>query len=307
MGLRIIEKSKGIWSQTNHSTLLYYLLVVILGGLIASYLLGAIFCQAVYGISFFSSSQVVFDPSNSELISAMKAMQFFNALGTFVLPPVVFLHLRGLGLIEHLKLGNSLRIKGSALVFVMAVVMIPLANFLGALNEALPLPEFLSFLSQAEEQTLLLTEQFLVMDTYSDLLFMILLMGVVAAVGEELLFRGIIQNLFQSWSGSKHLAIWLTALLFSVIHLQYHAILPRFVLGAFIGYVYVNSGNLRAAILLHFFYNTTLVVLSFLIQHNHVDTALETVGAESILVAVFLALILLFTSLKVLPKVKSLS
>ena len=82
------------------------------------------------------------------------------------------------------------------------------------------------------------------------------LIGFVAAVGEELLFRGVLQNLFQEWFGSPHVAIWLTAFLFSVIHLQYHAVLPRFVLGALIGYVYVNSGNLSNSMLLHFFYNS---------------------------------------------------
>ena len=57
-------------------------------------------------------------------------------------------------------------------------------------------------------------------------------------------------------------------ILFSVMHLQYHAILPRFVLGAVIGYVYLISGNLFYSILLHFFYNSILVLITFMIQHD---------------------------------------
>ena len=84
MGLKIIDQTKGIWKKTTYSTLLYLLLVVILACLISSYLLGAVFCKVVFGISFFSSSQQVFDPSNQNLIEALKAMQLFNAIGTFV-------------------------------------------------------------------------------------------------------------------------------------------------------------------------------------------------------------------------------
>ena len=292
--MNIIEKTKGVWSETSYSTLLYLLLVVILGGLISSFLVGAVICQLVYGISFFSSSNQVFDPSNSQMMDAMKTMQLFNAIGTFVVPPLVFLHLRGQSFSNYLKLEKSLSGIIVAKVFVLAIAMIPLANYLGSINEAIPFPEFLNFLKVAEEQTLLLTQQFLIMDSIWDLGIMILIMGVVAAVGEELLFRGILQNLFQNWSKSKHLAAWLTALLFSVIHMQYHAVLPRFFLGAFIGYVYLYSGNLRSAIYLHFFYNTSLVVLAFLIQHEYVSSSLESFGTASISIAIS-AVILLFS------------
>tara|TARA_B110000977_G_scaffold190726_1_gene261878 strand:+ start:792 stop:1706 length:915 start_codon:yes stop_codon:yes gene_type:complete len=287
MELKIIEKTKGVWTETSYSTLLYLLLVVILGGLIGSYLLGAVVCQLVYGISFFSSSQQVFDPSNTAMMNAMKTMQFFNAIGTFVVPPIVFLHLRGFSFVHYLKLKKPLDGLTIVKVFILSLAMIPLANYLGSLNESLPLPEFLNFLKLAEEQSLLLTEQFLIMDSIWDLGIMVLIMGVVAALGEELLFRGILQNLFQNWSKSKHLAIWLTALLFSVIHMQYHAVLPRFFLGAFIGYVYVYSGSLRTAIYLHFFYNTTLVIITYLIQHELVAKSWESFGVNLLSAAIF--------------------
>lgn len=305
MGLNIIEKTKGVWSETSYSTLLYLLLVVILGGLISSFLVGAVICQFVYGISFFSSSNQVFDPSNSQMMDAMKTMQLFNAIGTFVVPPLVFLHLRGQSFSNYLKLEKSLSGIIVAKVFVLAIAMIPLANYLGSINEAIPFPEFLNFLKVAEEQTLLLTQQFLIMDSIWDLGIMILIMGVVAAVGEELLFRGILQNLFQNWSKSKHLAAWLTALLFSVIHMQYHAVLPRFFLGAFIGYVYLYSGNLRSAIYLHFFYNTSLVVLAFLIQHEYVSSSLESFGTASISIAISAVILLFSISYKWFTNLKS--
>jgi len=302
MGLSIIEKSRGIWSGKNYSTLLYYLPILIFGGLIISHILGAVFCQLLFDISFFSSTQEVFNPENKKQIDAMKLMQFFNAAGTFFVPPILFLHLRGLKFSAYLKLQNPISLKGLVSVLIMAFAMIPLANFLGYLNEGVSLPEFLNFLKVIEEQTLLITEQFLIMDSSVDLLLMILLIGLVAAVGEELLFRGVLQNFFQEWWGSKHAAIWVTAFLFSVIHLQYHAVLPRFILGALIGYVYVNSGNLRSAILLHFFYNTTLLIITFMIQHDGLDASWEMIGVENFLMVLLATFVLAGALLKLVPR-----
>ena len=303
MALNIIHKSKGIWESKSYSNLVYLLPILILSGLVLSHIIGAFICQFLFDVSFFSSTQEVFEPQNKKLIDAMKLMQFFNALGCFIVPPILFLHFRGVAFYTYLKLNSSIYIKGVLTIFVMALAMIPVANFFGALNAMLPLPEFLSFLQEIEAQTILITEQFLVMDTLIDLLLMLGLIGFLAAVGEELLFRGVLQNLFQEWFGSTNIAIWLTAFLFSVIHLQYHAVLPRFVLGALIGYVYVNSGNLRSAMMLHFFYNSTLVLLTFFIQHGGIDASWEEVGAEGFILALTSVLVLGILLLWRIPKV----
>ena len=244
----------------------------------------------LFDVSFFSSTQDIYDPENKKLIDAMKLFQFFNAIGVFIIPSILFLHFRGKSFYTYLKINSSVCFKGLLSIFIMALAMIPVANFLGALNTKLPLPEFLSFLNEIEDQTLLITEQFLIMDTPIDLFLMLGLIGFVAAVSEELLFRGVLQNLFHEWFGSPHIAIWLSAFLFSVIHLQYHAILPRFVLGALIGYVYVSSGNLISSMLLHFFYNSSLLVMTFFIQHGGIDSSWQEVGEEGlmlVLISVF--------------------
>jgi len=303
MALNIIQKSKGILRSKSYSSLVYFFPILILSGLMFSHIIGAFICQFLFDVSFFSSTQDVYDPQNKNLINAMKLMQFFNALGVFIVPSILFLHFRGLAFYTYLKLNSSVYIKDVLALFFMALAMIPVANFLGALNAILPLPDFLSFLNDIEDQTLLITEQFLVMDSHLDLLLMIGLIGFIAAIGEELLFRGALQNFFHEWFGSIHIAVWLTAFLFSVIHLQYHAILPRFVLGALIGYVYVNSGNLCSAMLLHLFYNIILVLLTFFIQHGDLDSSWEEVGSEGLMLTLISVLILSVILLRRIPKI----
>ena len=292
MALKIVYRSKGIWASKSYSSLLYFFPILILSGLLFSHIIGSLICNFLFDVSFFSSTQDIFEPENKKLIDAMKLFQLFNAIGVFIIPSILFLHFRGKSFYTYLKINSSVCFKGLLSIFIMALAMIPVANFLGALNTKLPLPEFLSFLNEIEDQTLLITEQFLIMDTPIDLFLMLGLIGFVAAVSEELFFRGVLQNIFREWFGSPHLAIWLSAFLFSVIHLQYHAILPRFVLGALIGYVYVNSGNLSNSMLLHFFYNSTLLVMTFFIQHGGIDASWQEVGEEGLMLIVISVLVL---------------
>ena len=104
MALNIVQKSKGIWASKSYSSLVYLLSILILGGLVFSHIIGAFICQFLFDVSFFSSTQDVFDPQNKKLIDAMKLMQFFNAIGVFIVPSILFLHFRGVSFYTYLKL-----------------------------------------------------------------------------------------------------------------------------------------------------------------------------------------------------------
>ena len=88
-----------------------------------------------------------------------------------------------------------------------------------------------------------------------------------------------------------------------MIHLQYHAVLPRFVLGALIGYVYVYSANLRSAMMLHFFYKITLVLISFFIQLGIIDSSWEEVGAEGLILVLISVIVLGILLSRFIPKI----
>src|SRR5207344_1198984 len=84
------------------------------------------------------------------------------------------------------------------------------------------------------------------------------------ALGEELFFRGMMQKLFSQLTKNNHLAIIITSIIFSAIHLQFYGFLPRMVLGIFLGYLLVWSGSLWLPILAHFVNNASAVLFTFL-------------------------------------------
>ena len=111
--------------------------------------------------------------------------------------------------------------------------------------------------------------------TALDQLFITLIVSaLIAAVGEEIFFRGIIQSKLIQGTKSVHSGVWLSAILFSAIHLQFFGFFPRLVLGALFGYLYVFSGNLWVAILAHFI-NNALFILTKYMEHQSINDDLN--------------------------------
>ena len=95
--------------------------------------------------------------------------------------------------------------------------------------------------------------------------------------GEEMVFRGVLQQVVQGKSRRAHWAIWTCAFLFSAIHLQFYGFFPRLLLGAFFGYLLVWSRNLWLPIFGHFLNNSMVVCIAY-VTGNASDNTLEALG-----------------------------
>lgn len=137
-------------------------------------------------------------------------------------------------------------------VGLLALAAFPLAQAVYWLNQRLPLPE--SLLRQ-ESQTNEMIAGIMVMNNGWELVFNLLLAALAPAVGEELLFRGIIQNQLEKRTGRTALAVWITAACFSAIHFQFAGFLPRLLLGGLLGYTLIWTRSLWAPITAHFVFN----------------------------------------------------
>ena len=155
---------------------------------------------------------------------------------------------------------------------VTMLLLVPLTDWLTTWNDALHLPRALApveeSLRAAGEQSQGMLER-LMRETspWASLLCVAL----VPAVCEELFFRAGIQNLLQRWwspvradgtatAVGMHAAVWVTAALFSLAHFEVFAFLPRLLLGALLGYLYVGGGSLVVNAMAHFVNNAIVVV-----------------------------------------------
>jgi membrane protease YdiL (CAAX protease family) len=136
-------------------------------------------------------------------------------------------------------------------------------------------PEFLrgfqTWAREKEDLSAKLTEAMTNFNSLSEVLVGVLVIALLPAIGEELVFRGLIQNEFFRGSGKIHLSIWASAFVFSAIHLQFFGFIPRLLLGALFGYLYYWSGNLLVPIFAHFFNNAFSVIMIYLYAQKIID------------------------------------
>ena len=128
-----------------------------------------------------------------------------------------------------------------------------------------------------EDQAMDTTMLLLTGDSLVHLLMNLLVVAGVAAFSEEIFFRGALQQFLQEKYRNGHAAVWISALVFSVVHFQFYGFFPRLVLGALLGYLFLYTRNLWIPILIHFINNASVIVLHYFWGESEWMQALEEV------------------------------
>lgn len=213
-----------------------------------------------------------------EIKPALMAAQAGASIGGLILAPLIFLRTQRLPAVDLFR-GNNIPF----FIFLIAAAIIFFSFGINSLfmewNQEIVFPEFMKGFeewarereNEAERQTLALTK----MISVTDLLLGIIVIAVLPAIGEEFVFRGIIQN--ELWRGTKniHVAIWFAAVLFSAIHLQFFGFIPRMILGAIFGYLYYWSASLWVPVVAHFVNNCVQIIALYLYQNGKLDFDIE--------------------------------
>lgn len=194
-------------------------------------------------------------------------------LSTFVIPSIVFAYF-----FYKSKWGSFLHINRFPKLYnlflgiMLILLAFPIAQFAFWLNSQVPLP---STLIEMEEKTGLLVQNLLLVENPSELWFNLLVIAVVPAIGEEFIFRGIIQKKLVENMSNPHVAIWIAAFIFSAIHMQFQGFLPRIILGAVLGYLFYWTGNLWVPIFAHFINNAFQIIGQYLFQKELIEINLD--------------------------------
>ena len=144
------------------------------------------------------------------------------------------------------------------------------------------------------------------------MIFNVFMVALIPALGEELLFRGVVQKIFTGWAKNIHIGVWMSALLFSAMHMQFYGFVPRLLLGAMLGYLFVWSGSLWLSILAHFVNNAAAVIFTYLYQQNLSSIDVDAVGTQegemmSVLISTAFTAMLLFMIYRIESKKRLLS
>ncbi len=299
-------KDHGILGNLHPLTKLIFLAALMFAGLFVVLFAGMMLMVLFGTLSFEEVMVEGIGQAMAENIWFARLLQILNHLGLFIISSLVFAFLVGRKPARYLKAD-----KGPQLIplLVSALIMfsaLPVVNFLLELNMQLSLPEFMKgvedWMRRTEEGAEQMIEHFLGVTTLQGLLFNIFMIAVIPALGEEFIFRGIILRIFRQWTGRMHLAVWISAILFSAMHLQFFGFLPRLMLGLLLGYMFVYSGNIWLPVFAHFFNNAAAVTFYFLKHNEIIRFEVEEVGLGGqgafLVVASIVLVVLLFRYLQ---------
>ncbi|MDE6288726.1 MAG: CPBP family intramembrane metalloprotease [Muribaculaceae bacterium] len=159
----------------------------------------------------------------------------------------------------------SLKLLWAALV--VMIVSSPMMTWIIKLNQSMTFPPALAELEQwmrtSEESAAGSINLMLGAHTPVNLIINLLIVGVLAGLAEELFFRGALQRVLQSCRMPAVAAVWITAVIFSAVHMQFFGFVPRLLLGAFFGYLLLWSGSVWLPVAAHVFNNCMFVLLNY--------------------------------------------
>jgi membrane protease YdiL (CAAX protease family) len=226
----------------------------------------------------------------------MRMALMLQSVCALLIPALAFAYITQNSPKQYLKTEHYQNILFLLLSILLIITIQPVIDCIAYYNQQLSLPESMSALEKwiregelsAEKTTNLLFGD----KTITGLVFNLLVIALVAGLAEELFFRGCVQQIMQKIVKNKHAAVWIAAAIFSAIHFQFYGFVPRMLLGAVLGYLFVWSGNIWVPVIVHTVNNAIGVILSFIYYGSPQYEELENFNFEHNLWIVIISSIL---------------
>lgn len=255
-----------IFQNKNYFVQFFLLLLFIIGGTIVLTALG----QLIATLLFDGEITDIFSSVNT-----IRIVQTFSSIGTFLVPSLLFSYFSKNTFFTFSAANKLPPLFPIILVLLLSFFLLPIVYSLAYWNEMIQLPAFLhhaeTWMKQMEEKSNEVISLLANDSRISILLLNILLIALVPALCEEFLFRGTLQPFINKLVKNHHIAIWITAFIFSAIHLQFYGFIPRMLLGAYLGYLWVWSGSLWLPIIAHFLHNSSSLIFNYIDFKNNLN------------------------------------
>jgi uncharacterized protein len=275
---------RGILEDSGAFAKLMFAGFIVIACFLITLVFGLILAMPIFGMGFMEMLDSLSNIAHPMYPDLLRYFQIIQSIGLFVIPSFLLAWFFGGNVLKYLQLHKGISWQTAVLTAVIMLSAVPVVNLVAHFNAGISLPESFSALEEwmkrTEESARNITELFLRADNIAALIFNLVLIAVIPAVGEELLFRGVVQRLFSEWTRNRHLGIWIAAIIFSALHMQFYGFLPRTMLGVLFGYMLIWSGRMWVPITAHFINNAAAVLVYYFIQQNQISETVETIGSE---------------------------
>ena len=269
-------------SLTPFTRLLFSILLVI-SCFATSFLLGMLLAGPLFGIGLKQLISSLSDLDDARVMPLLQYFQVIQSFGLFIIPALLAGYLFERSSVRYLCIGKPSRWPVYLVTLGLMFAFLPFINWMVSVNESMKLPGFLKGLEDwmkiTEDAAAKLTVAFMKMPTFGGFLFNMVMIALLPAIGEEFMFRGLLQRLLKEWLGNLHVARFISAFLFSAMHMQFYGFFPRMLMGVIFGYLFYWTGSLWVPISAHFINNGAAVVFSYLCQRGMLTGDYENFGA----------------------------
>lgn len=200
----------------------------------------------------------------------------------FIIPAVFAVWTVSKKPLRVLRLDNPPSWRAVAGLVIVYIIALPALNQVIFWNAGIQFPAsmetFGATLKEMEERAQDMANVMLATSSWVGLFVNLAIVAVLTAIGEEFFFRGAIQETAAS-NGAPHSAIWITAVIFSLMHFQVYGFVPRLILGAWFGYLLYWTNSLYVPIMAHALNNGVVVVCTWLSERG-ADYNFEMMGVS---------------------------
>lgn len=255
---------KGIFKD--YSAWMQFLILFLLGlaGAIIFSVVGALISPVFFDVSYSDLVGNISEIAQSN-VGVLKLLQLFSSTGTFLVPALVAAWLFSDDASKYMMLSSFQKpLLVVPLVVLLAFMGNSVSDLLYRFSVSIPWPESLEFVREILDKTeAAMAEQiraFLEMDNLLDFAGAFFIMAILPAVGEEFMFRGVVQPLMKRAFGNTHMAIWITAFLFAMLHQQVYAFLSIMALGVVLSYLKEWSQSIWVPVIMHLVNNGAIIL-----------------------------------------------
>ncbi len=277
----MMKRTAFLSSLSPFGKLLLLLGIILLLGIVSS-LGGLLAGTFLFSSSFDEIASFIQNPDSVRAVNFLKFYQLVNQIGLFIIPALLFSYLVSDSTFSYLSLNKTPKLISILISGLIVYTILPANGFIDELNQKMDLPGFMegleTWMKNKEMQAKRLTEAFLKTNSINGLFINIVIVALVPAIGEELLFRGLLLKIFNQITRNIHLAVFISAVIFSAIHLQFYGFFPRLVLGMLLGYLFVFTGNLWVPVFVHFVNNASSTIIFYLHYNGYINVKLEEFG-----------------------------
>lgn len=234
------------------------------------------------------------DMMNPKYFNVIMWIQVISTFFMFFLPTYFTAVICYRNPLKFIGFNTNFNYKQLLIVLVIVFFTFPLSGALAEWTKMIPIPKSWEVYFKAKEADRATQEEALIhINSFSRYFSSMIIIALLPAIFEEVCFRGGLQNILTRWFKGPWIAIIITSIIFSAVHISYYGFFVRAALGVALGLVFYYSGSIWLSILFHFLYNgvqVTALYMDTLSQHKHTKDLEENfpvwMGALAIVIIV---------------------